>query len=115
MGSAVQIFRTLPTWAQYAIDFGVAGAVAVVTPTVPGSSIATRVRSSGTPVYILDITDIDHWCWAPVPESDVGADNKITGSIHQVATRRGLVPSDPTIEQFDPTKGPIFLYITDGN
>jgi hypothetical protein len=108
----VHIQLALPAWSSYAARVNLSGAVAVVTPQHPGSSTVVGTRVAGTPVYTLNTADPAHWCWVAVPGSEAASDEQITGSAHQVATRQGAAPSDPTIEQFNPIDGDHMLYIS---
>ena len=97
---------------EYITRVGLTGVIAIVSPRHPGSTPVQRVRLAGTPVYVLDTSDPNHWCWVPEPGSIATGSEVATGSNHHVATRIGSAPSDPTIEQFNPANGQFRLYIT---
>ena len=103
----------MPAWIAYAAATDLTGVFAIVLPYKPNSTSMTKKRRVGLPAYELNTADPTYWRWVPIPNSEALTDDTVTGSSHQVATRNGAAPSDPTIEQFDPLAGPFTLYITD--
>jgi len=114
MGFAEEMPVSHPEWKQYSMDVGLTGVVAVVIPPPPMSALVTRMRIVGSPEYTLDTRDPEHWQWMPVPGSEAVEGDTATGAVHQVATRIGYSPSDPTIEQFDPAVARVVMYVTLG-
>ena len=87
------------------------GMLTIVTPFVPKSSFITRQRVPGSPIYVLNSDDIEYWHWEAIPGSEAGEEEMVEGSMHFVVDRGTSHPSDPTIEQFDPSTPNLRLYI----
>ena len=101
------------SWKHYALEVGLVGIVALIQPTHHGSSLVQRQRVFGTPAYMLDFNE-SGWRWLSIPDSAAGPFEWVVGSEHQVGWRTfdwSIGPSDPTIEQFDPSNGVVKLFI----
>ena len=107
-GTAVRYKLLPPAFAaspsSYAADKQIQGVEAIVQPYRSGHSRMQGIRRENTPIYVLNSTNPTHWFWKALPDSAAQGDELVEGSGHQVVTREGLAPSDPTIEQFDPSK-----------